>query len=181
MQELGIDNRHNQYVTQHIERYQLSEDWILSCGDAKSKSQNMVPKSILRFQLFWNLQYSIFKLLEGFGAKTVCSCKKGLLNRQNTNTLYRFPNLRAFFSKSTFHQSVMTSFMKLPYLKNTLCDFKHFCTKIEQKEQPFRKQQRVSFDLLTQLVPFDVLSHKCVWFTQIFKVSVWRNKAVYTR
>ncbi len=26
------------FVTQHIERYQLSEDWILSYGDAKSKS-----------------------------------------------------------------------------------------------------------------------------------------------
>ncbi len=26
------------YVSQHIERYQLSEDWILSYGDAKSKN-----------------------------------------------------------------------------------------------------------------------------------------------
>ena len=25
------------YVTQHIERYQFSEDWILSYGDVKSK------------------------------------------------------------------------------------------------------------------------------------------------
>ncbi len=27
----------SEYVTQHIERYQLSEDWILSYGDAKLK------------------------------------------------------------------------------------------------------------------------------------------------
>ena len=38
-------------------------------------SQNKVPKSILRFYILWNLQHLIFKLLEGFWAKTVFSCK----------------------------------------------------------------------------------------------------------
>ncbi len=67
--------------------------------------------------------------------------------------------LRAFFAKSTFHQSVMTSSIKLPYLKNAMSDFTNFCVKIEMKDQPFRKEQKVNFDLLRQLVPFDVLSH----------------------
>ena len=35
----------------------------------------------------------------------------------------------------------MTSSIKLPYLKNAMSDFKFFCTKIEMKEQPFRKCQ----------------------------------------
>ena len=42
--------------------------------------------------------------------------------------------LRAFFSKSTFHQSAVTSSRKLPYLKNAMSDVKIFCTKIELKE-----------------------------------------------
>ncbi len=36
-------------------------------------SQNIVPKSILKFHILWNLQYLILKLLVGFGAKTVSS------------------------------------------------------------------------------------------------------------
>ena len=54
---------HN-YVTQHIERYQLSKDWIVSYGDTKSKYLKIiiVPKTILRFHTFWNLQYLVFKL-----------------------------------------------------------------------------------------------------------------------
>ncbi len=88
-------------MTQHIERYQLSEDWTLSYEDAKSKiAQNKVWKSILRFHTFWDLQY--LKLLEWFDAKTVCSCKNGPLNCQNTNTLYKFPNFKAFFLKINF-------------------------------------------------------------------------------
>ncbi len=30
--------------------------------------------------------------------------------------------LSALFSKSTFHQSVMTSLMKIPYIENTMLD-----------------------------------------------------------
>ena len=92
-----------EYVTQHIERYQLSEDRILSYGDAKPKNFKIkLPLLILKFHIFWNLQYLIFKLLEGFGAKTVFSCKNGPLNCQNTNTLYRFPNFMSLFLKTNF-------------------------------------------------------------------------------
>ncbi len=62
-------------------------------------SQNIVPKSILRFYTLWNLQYLIFKLLEGFCAKTVFPCKNWPLNCQNTNTLYRFPDSESLFLK----------------------------------------------------------------------------------
>ncbi len=68
--------------------------------------------------------------------------------------------LRAFFSNLKFQQSVLTSSIKLPYLKNPLPDFKEFCIKIEMKEQPFRKYQKVKCDLWRQLVPFVVLRHK---------------------
>ncbi len=43
--------------------------------------------------------------------------------------------------------------MKVPCLKNAISDFKIFCTKIELKEQ------KVNFDLLNQIIHFDVLSH----------------------
>ncbi len=33
----NVNSKENTLVTQHIERYQLSADWILSYGDAKSK------------------------------------------------------------------------------------------------------------------------------------------------
>ena len=74
-------------VTQHIEKYELSEDWILSYTKSK-----IVPELFLRFHIFRNLQYLIFRLHEGLGAKTVYSCENGPLNCQNTNTLHRFPN-----------------------------------------------------------------------------------------
>ena len=76
--------------------------------------------------------------------------------------------LRALFSKSTFHQSVMTSWIKLPYLKNAMSNFKTFCTKIEIKEQPYRIYQKVKFDFQRQLVPFDVLRHSYI-------LSNWRQ------
>ena len=129
------------------------------------QSQNISkysPKVNFEIHIHWNLQYLIFQLLEGFGAKTVCSCKNGHLNCQNTNILYRSPNFKSFFLKSTFHQSVMIPSMKLPYLKNAMSNFKTFCSKIELKEQLLRKQQDFNLYLLRQLVPFDVLSHKYV-------------------
>ncbi len=65
-------------------------------------SKNIVTKSHLRFHIFCNLRYLIIKVLEGFCAKTVFSCKNGLLNCQNTNTLYRFPNFKSLFLKTNF-------------------------------------------------------------------------------
>ncbi len=94
-------------------------------------SQNMVPKLILRFHKFGNLQYLIFKILEGFGAKTVFSCKKMDICIAKIPILCTDSQLlRALFSKSTFHQSILTSWMELPYLKNAMSDFKYFCIKI---------------------------------------------------
>ena len=46
-------------------------------------------------------------------------------------------------------------------LFSAMSNFNDFCTKISLKEQSFRKKQKVNFELLTQLVPFDVLSHIC--------------------
>ncbi len=40
------------YLTQHIERYQLSEDLLSYRG---AKSQDFSERSILRFLVFWNL------------------------------------------------------------------------------------------------------------------------------
>ena len=48
--------------------------------------------------------------------------------------------------------------IKLPYLKNTISNFKASCTKLELKEWPF--------DLLTQLICFKVLSYM-VWKSAI--------------
>ena len=53
--------------------------------------------------------------------------------------------LRAFFSQTTFHQPVMISSMKLLYLENAMTKFNNFCTKIELKEQSFKKEQKVPF------------------------------------
>ncbi len=146
-------------VTQHIEGYQLSEDWILSYGDAKSKYLNF-PKSILRFHMLWNLQYLIFKVTWRVWCKNSVFMYKLTSELQKYQFFAQFPKfLRVLFSKSTFHQSVMISSIKLPYLKNTVSDFKNFCTKIEMKEWPFRKYQRVNFYLRRQLVPFDMLRH----------------------
>ena len=101
------------YVSQHIKRYQLSADWILSYGDAKSKYSLKWAKLILRFHMFWNL-YLIFKLLEGFRAKTVCSCKNGHLNCQNINTLYRFSNFKSLFLKINFSPICCDIFNEIP-------------------------------------------------------------------
>ena len=63
-------------------------------GDKVKISQNIVPKSILRFYILWDLQYLIFKLLEG-----VFSCKNCPLNFKNTNTLCRFTDFKNLFLK----------------------------------------------------------------------------------
>ena len=92
------------FVTQHIERYQLSEHCILSNGPGM-QIQNISKWS----QSWFYLQLLIFKLFEGFGAKTESPCvKMDLWIAQIIDSQI----LGAFFSKLTFHQSVMTSSMK---------------------------------------------------------------------
>ena len=97
-------------------------------------SQNVVPKSNLRCHILWNLQYLIFKLLE-----TLFLCQNWLQFPKYQYFVQISKFQEPFFSKSTFHQSVMTSSINLPYLKNAMSDFKNFCTKIEMKEQPVKK------------------------------------------
>ncbi len=71
------------------------------------------------------------------------SCKKWTF--QLLSTLTFCPDsqtLKAFFSESSFHWSVIMSSMKLPYLENAKSNFKNIYTKIELKEQPFRKKSK---------------------------------------
>ena len=64
------------YVTQHNWKVPVIRKLDIELRGCKVKiSQNMVPKSILRFHMFWNLQNLIVKLIEGFGAKTMFSRK----------------------------------------------------------------------------------------------------------
>ena len=50
----------------------------------------------------------------------------------------QIPKLKEpFSSKSTFHQSVMMSSMKLSYLENTMSNSKNFCTDIELTSNHF--------------------------------------------
>ncbi len=70
-------------------------------------SQNIVPKSILRFHILWNLHYLILELLEEFGVKTVLSCQNEPLNCQNTITLYRFPIVLEPFSQNQLFANLL--------------------------------------------------------------------------
>ncbi len=115
--------------------------------------QNMVSRSILRFDKFGHLQHWLSKLLEGFELKMAFSCKMDFWI--DIVWLYSawIPDiLRAFFSKKIC-LSVMTSSMKLPYLKKVLSNLyiKYVCTTIDLKEPPFGKKQKFTFELLTQL------------------------------
>ncbi len=44
-----------------------------------------------------------------------------------------YANTWAFFLKSAFHQSVISSLMKLPYFKNVMSDFKNSAPKLNWK------------------------------------------------
>ena len=63
------------FLTQHNVSFVRKLDFELERCKVKI-SQNMVPWSILRFHLFWNLILS--KLHEGFDVKTVFSQENGL-------------------------------------------------------------------------------------------------------
>ena len=116
-------------VIQLIERYQLSENLVLSYRGAKSKYLKIW--SLGRFCIFFNPQYLLPKLLEGFDIKAEFSCKNELLNFYSMPILHPNSQIwRAFFSKSTFHWSVMTSFMKLWYLEMESVISKKFAPKL---------------------------------------------------
>ena len=131
----------------------------------------------MRFHIFLNLQYLIYKIFEGFGAKLCVHVNMDLSIAKIPIPCTDSQILRAFFSKSTFHQSVMTPSMKLPYLKNAMSDFIFFSTKIDLKEQPFRKWQNVHFVLLRHLVPFDVLRHICSFYQEQATVFAIKTSA----
>ena len=146
-----------QYKTQHIQWNQLSEDSIFSNVSKYAPKVNFEISHILESLI-------LTKLLEGFDVKTTFSWRVKIdfwiiAVVTCTPILYLdTQTLKSLFSKSTFHQSVLNSSMEF-YFENAMLDFTHFCTKIELKEQVFRKYQKVYFELLTQLVPFNVLSH----------------------
>ena len=112
--------------------YQLSEDYILSYGDAKSK---YCPK--VDFQISHTLESSILilqvtsKLLAELGAKTVILCQNWPLNCQNTNTLYRFWNFKSLFLKINFSLICYDIVNKFAIGLSQELNFTKFCTKIE--------------------------------------------------
>ncbi len=121
------------YVTQHIEKYQLSENRIWSYG-----VQSIVPGLIWDFSYMYKLEFSILTIRVAwwFWWKNSILCENELLKCYWM--LIPCPDsktLREFLSKSTSYWSVMTPLMKWPYFKNTMSNFKYFCTKIELKEQ----------------------------------------------
>ena len=81
-------------------------DFELWVGCKVKISQNIVPRLILRFDIFWNLQYLLCCLLEGFDVKRVFSCKNGIEKKNGiviyTNTLPRFTNFRNHFLQINF-------------------------------------------------------------------------------
>ena len=142
------------YVTQHIKRYQLLKDSILSYKCAKSKYLKMWSQGwFWDFTLFWNHQY-FCKLLDGFDhdvdfPRTAFLCKIWLLNFFCMLTLCPlFPNFKSLFFQTFLNFSpicVMTSSMKLQITISKRCNvqFKFFNTKIELKRTAiFRKQQK---------------------------------------
>ena len=73
---------------------------------SKPKYLKLWPQDryILRFHIFWNLQYLLSKLLEGYDVKTVFSCNNGLFKLLlYTNALPRFLNFNSIFLKINFH------------------------------------------------------------------------------
>ena len=88
--------------------------------------KNMVPRLILKFHIFCNLQCLLTISLEGFDIKAAFSCKKGLLN------CYCMPilcpdstTLRAFSQKNQlFTNPLWRHQWYYHYLENTMSDFK---------------------------------------------------------
>ena len=109
--------------------------------DIQMQSQDIAkysPKVDFEISDILDLQYLIFKLLDLVQIQCFL-VKIDLIIPKIPILCTNSQLLRAFFSKLTFHQSVMTSSIQLLYLKNAMSDFKNSCTKIEMKEQPFRK------------------------------------------
>ena len=125
--------------TQHMERYLLLKSVLSYIRVFKVKLSQYDPKVNMRFHIFWNFQYLLSKLLEGFDIKQHFHVKN-YLSIYIVRYFAQISKLkRVFVSKSTFHWSIMMSSMKLPYLENSVFDFKTFYCGTWAQEQQFRK------------------------------------------
>ena len=116
-----------------ILRCQLLADSILIYWGAKSKYLNNIwsQGSILRFHIFWNLQYLLSVLLEGFdkwqfglnkqvlanSAKQCFACKHELLHCYCRNTKL----LRAFFSPNQLFYNLLWHHQQNYHLSRMQC------------------------------------------------------------
>ena len=94
--------------------------------------------------------------------------------------LPRFPNFKSFLLKINLSPiCYMMVSIKLPYLKNAMCDFKHFCTKSAKGDfkhfctktglKPFRKYQKVNMKTFKSLTLLKFHSPRCLrWSTSVF-------------
>ncbi len=91
-------------MTQQIGKVPVVVKSSLSYEGAKSKYLKIwYHGQILRFHLFWNLQYLLTKLLEGFDIKTAFSSKNGHLELLvSARICPGFQTLKAFFLKHNF-------------------------------------------------------------------------------
>ena len=133
-----------------------SKDWLWGKGMQNQNISKYSPKVNLRFHTFWNLQYLINLSLSYLNHLVQKHCFHVKLDLW----IAKIPILCTDSQISPFNQSVMTSSMILPYFKDTMSDFKNFAPKLSWKKQTSNLRiAKVNFDLLTQQVPFDVLSH----------------------
>ncbi len=128
--------------------------WVMGLQKSKYlKIQSQSQFFFSDFTFFNNLQYLIFKLLEGFGARTVFP---------NTNTWYGFLNFKSLLLKINFSPVCYNILIEIAISQECKDRFQFFfAPKLSWKNSHVENNKKANFDLLTQLVPFDVLSH--IW------------------
>ncbi len=92
-------------VTQHIERYQLSDFELWGC---KVKiSQNMVPNLILRFHMYFGIfNTESFSYLKDLVQKQVFSCKNGHAELPKYQNFVQTPKFSEAFSQNQVFTSL---------------------------------------------------------------------------
>ena len=121
--------------------------------------------SILRFHIVRNLQYLIFRLLEGFGANTVLSCKNGPMNCPLYQYFVHIPKWKSLFLKINFSSICYDILNKITISQCPILNI--FAQELRWKNSHWKKQ-KINFDLLRQLVP--LTPFRCVE-THIFHTS----------
>ncbi len=81
--------------------------WVMGMQSQNISKYGIVPKSIVRFHIFWNLQNLIFQLLEGFGAQTVFSCKMDLWIHKIPIRCTDFQFFKSLFSRNLFFTNLL--------------------------------------------------------------------------